>query len=72
VVDALTKLRDSTTLRLVPALQRLHVILEEVRGWSLMSSTIFCGCLPFADTFAALNSFYLDSTLMILPIACSR
>jgi anaphase-promoting complex subunit 4 len=36
VTDALIKLRDSSTLQLVPALQRLHIIFEEVRGWSLI------------------------------------
>jgi anaphase-promoting complex subunit 4 len=46
VTDALIKLRDSSTLQLVPALQRLHIIFEEVRGWSLMSSRILLDCLP--------------------------
>lgn len=36
VTDALIKLREFSTLRLVPALQRLHIIFEEVRGWSLI------------------------------------
>jgi anaphase-promoting complex subunit 4 len=46
VTDALIKLREFSTLRLVPALQRLHIIFEEVQGWSLMSSRILLGCLP--------------------------
>ncbi|KAG1750010.1 anaphase-promoting complex, cyclosome, subunit 4-domain-containing protein [Suillus paluster] len=43
VTDALVKLRDFSTLRLVPALQRLHIILEEVRGWSLIPQFVLFG-----------------------------
>ncbi|TFK57285.1 hypothetical protein OE88DRAFT_1744863 [Heliocybe sulcata] len=34
VSESLTKLRDFSEKRLAPACQRLHLILEEVRGWS--------------------------------------
>ncbi|KAJ7293596.1 anaphase-promoting complex, cyclosome, subunit 4-domain-containing protein [Mycena rebaudengoi] len=34
VVDALVKLRDFSEKRVAPACQRLHLILEEVSGWS--------------------------------------
>ncbi|KAH7911187.1 anaphase-promoting complex, cyclosome, subunit 4-domain-containing protein [Hygrophoropsis aurantiaca] len=37
LTDSLIKLRDFSTTRLVPALQRVHIILEEIRGWSYMS-----------------------------------
>ncbi|KAG2154867.1 anaphase-promoting complex, cyclosome, subunit 4-domain-containing protein [Suillus clintonianus] len=43
VTDALVKLRDFSTLRLVPTLQRLHIILEEVRGWSLIPQIVLFG-----------------------------
>ncbi|KAG0708880.1 anaphase-promoting complex, cyclosome, subunit 4-domain-containing protein [Suillus ampliporus] len=43
VTDALVKLRDFSTLQLVPALQRLHIILEEVRGWSLIPQFVLFG-----------------------------
>ncbi|KAH8827987.1 anaphase-promoting complex, cyclosome, subunit 4-domain-containing protein [Flagelloscypha sp. PMI_526] len=32
--DALIKLRDYSEKRITPALQRLHIILEELKGWS--------------------------------------
>lgn len=31
--DALAKLRDHADKRLVPAFQRLHLVLEELDGW---------------------------------------
>jgi len=34
VTEALIKLRDFAEKRIAPALQRLHVVLEEVQGWS--------------------------------------
>ncbi|KAJ3754331.1 anaphase-promoting complex, cyclosome, subunit 4-domain-containing protein [Lentinula raphanica] len=34
VTDALVKLRDYSQRRLVPACERLHLVLEEVRGWA--------------------------------------
>lgn len=43
VTDALIKLRDFSTLRLVPAFQRLHIIFEEVRGWSLIPQFVMFG-----------------------------
>jgi anaphase-promoting complex subunit 4 len=43
VTDALIKLREFSTLRLVPALQRLHIIFEEVRGWSLIPQFVLFG-----------------------------
>lgn len=43
VTDALMKLRNFSTLRLVPALQRLHIIFEEVRGWSLIPQFVLFG-----------------------------
>ncbi|KLO20277.1 hypothetical protein SCHPADRAFT_918366 [Schizopora paradoxa] len=36
VGEALLKLRDYSEKRVAPACQRLHLILEEVRGWSLL------------------------------------
>ena len=36
VGEALLKLRDYAEKRLEPACQRLHLLLEEVRGWSLL------------------------------------
>lgn len=37
VTDALTKMCDYSSMRIIPALQRLHIVLDEIRGWSLMS-----------------------------------
>ncbi|KAL1737184.1 anaphase-promoting complex, cyclosome, subunit 4-domain-containing protein [Schizophyllum commune] len=34
VTEALTKLRDTSERRIAPACQRLHLIMEEVLGWS--------------------------------------
>ena len=34
VVEALVKLRDFSELRVAPACQRLHLLLEEILGWS--------------------------------------
>ncbi|KDQ63736.1 hypothetical protein JAAARDRAFT_203134 [Jaapia argillacea MUCL 33604] len=43
VVEALTKLRDYSEKRLAPACQRLHLILEEVQGWSRLPQNYgFC------------------------------
>lgn len=36
VSDPLIKLRSFSEKRLAPALQRLHLVLEEVKGWSLL------------------------------------
>ncbi|KAF9069043.1 anaphase-promoting complex, cyclosome, subunit 4-domain-containing protein [Rhodocollybia butyracea] len=36
VTEALVKLRDYSEKRLVPACQRLHLVLGEVRGWSML------------------------------------
>lgn len=36
VTDALTKMCDYSSMRIIPALQRLHIVLDEIRGWSLM------------------------------------
>ncbi|KAJ8522524.1 hypothetical protein ONZ45_g896 [Pleurotus djamor] len=36
VTEALIKIRDFAEKRITPALQRLHLILEEVKGWSLL------------------------------------
>ena len=40
MADALIKLRDHTDKRLVPAFQRLHLVLEELNGWQSMYA--FC------------------------------
>ncbi|KAL6309999.1 anaphase-promoting complex, cyclosome, subunit 4-domain-containing protein [Sparassis latifolia] len=37
MVDALIKLRDCSEKRVAPACQRLHLLLEEVHGWSQLS-----------------------------------
>lgn len=37
ITDALTKMCDYSNMRIIPALQRLHIVLDEIRGWSLMS-----------------------------------
>ncbi|KAF4572895.1 hypothetical protein EYR36_007405 [Pleurotus pulmonarius] len=37
VSEALIKLRDFSEKRVAPAFQRLHLVLEEVEGWSLLS-----------------------------------
>jgi anaphase-promoting complex subunit 4 len=34
VVDALVRLRDFSEKRVAPACQRLHLVLEEIQGWS--------------------------------------
>jgi anaphase-promoting complex subunit 4 len=34
VVEALVKIRDFSELRVAPACQRLHLLLEEILGWS--------------------------------------
>lgn len=34
VVEALSKLRDYSEQRMAPACQRLHIVLEELLGWS--------------------------------------
>ena len=34
VGEALVKLRDFSELRISPACQRLHLLLEEILGWS--------------------------------------
>ena len=39
VTEALIKIRDDSEKRIAPACQRLHLILEEVRGWSLLCAT---------------------------------
>jgi anaphase-promoting complex subunit 4 len=36
VTDALVKLRDFSEKRVAPACQRLHLVLEELHGWSLL------------------------------------
>ncbi|KAH7930991.1 hypothetical protein BV22DRAFT_1027754 [Leucogyrophana mollusca] len=36
LTNALVKLRDFSTAKLIPALQRVHIILEEIRGWSYL------------------------------------
>jgi anaphase-promoting complex subunit 4 len=33
-MEALVKLRDFSELRVAPACQRLHLLLEEILGWS--------------------------------------
>ncbi|KAH9969035.1 anaphase-promoting complex, cyclosome, subunit 4-domain-containing protein [Russula dissimulans] len=37
VVEALVKLRDFSELRVAPACQRLHLLLEEILGWSQLT-----------------------------------
>lgn len=39
VVEALVKLRDFSELRVAPACQRLHLLLEEILGWSQLPRT---------------------------------
>ncbi|KAI0286967.1 anaphase-promoting complex, cyclosome, subunit 4-domain-containing protein [Russula aff. rugulosa BPL654] len=39
VVEALVKLRDFSELRVAPACQRLHLLLEEILGWSQLPGT---------------------------------
>ena len=34
MVEALIKLRDYSEKRVAPACQRLHIVLEEIHGWS--------------------------------------
>ncbi|KAI0932220.1 hypothetical protein AcW1_000598 [Taiwanofungus camphoratus] len=46
VVEALTKLRDFAERRVVPACQRLHILLEEVQGWSQLSQYALCRIQP--------------------------
>lgn len=36
MTESFAKLRDHAEKQLAPALQRLHLILEEVQGWSLL------------------------------------
>ncbi|KAF5355856.1 hypothetical protein D9756_003780 [Leucocoprinus leucothites] len=55
MTESLGKLRDYTEKRLAPALQRLHLILEEVQGWSLLPQyRIFE--LSFDDISSTLDS----------------
>ncbi|EMD42038.1 hypothetical protein CERSUDRAFT_42528 [Gelatoporia subvermispora B] len=42
VVDALTKLRNYAEKRVAPACQRLHLLLEEVQGWSQLPQYKAC------------------------------
>ncbi|KAF9229304.1 hypothetical protein BS17DRAFT_689834 [Gyrodon lividus] len=43
VTESLTKMRDYSTARIIPAFQRLHIILDEIRGWSQMSQFVLFG-----------------------------
>lgn len=36
MTETLTKLRDFSEKRIAPACQRLHLVLEELHGWSQM------------------------------------
>ncbi|KAJ3575641.1 hypothetical protein NP233_g977 [Leucocoprinus birnbaumii] len=55
MTEALGKLRDYTEKQLAPALQRLHLILEEIQGWSLLPQyRIFE--LSFDDISSTLDS----------------
>ncbi|KIJ68430.1 hypothetical protein HYDPIDRAFT_106626 [Hydnomerulius pinastri MD-312] len=57
VTDSLMKMRDYSTARIVPAFQRLHIILDEIRGWSHMPQFTLFGlntdevvsCLKLAE-----------------------
>ncbi|KIK94368.1 hypothetical protein PAXRUDRAFT_828088 [Paxillus rubicundulus Ve08.2h10] len=56
VTEALTKMRDYSTVRIIPAFQRLHIILDEICGWSHMPQFILFG----------LNANDLDSCLRMI------
>ncbi|CAL1695872.1 unnamed protein product [Somion occarium] len=42
VSEALVKLRDYSEKRLIPACQRIHLLLEETLGWSQLPEYAFC------------------------------
>ncbi|CCM01973.1 uncharacterized protein FIBRA_04046 [Fibroporia radiculosa] len=46
MVDALTKLRDLSEKNIASACQRLHILLEEVFGWSLLPQYHACAIDP--------------------------
>ncbi|KAH9946631.1 anaphase-promoting complex, cyclosome, subunit 4-domain-containing protein [Amylocystis lapponica] len=55
VSEALRKLRDYSEKRVAPACQRIHLLLEEVKGWSMLARYVVCGvndvhaCLQLAS-----------------------
>ncbi|KAF9241365.1 anaphase-promoting complex, cyclosome, subunit 4-domain-containing protein, partial [Melanogaster broomeanus] len=56
VTESLTKMRDCSTARIIPAFQRLHIIMNEIRGWSHMPQFIMFG----------LSTDHLDSCLRMV------
>ncbi|KAG8219826.1 anaphase-promoting complex, cyclosome, subunit 4-domain-containing protein [Butyriboletus roseoflavus] len=56
VTESLSKMRDYATTRIIPALQRLHIILDEILGWSYMPQFILFG----------LSADYVDSCLKMI------
>ncbi|KAL4070952.1 anaphase-promoting complex, cyclosome, subunit 4-domain-containing protein [Scleroderma citrinum] len=54
VTDALTKMRDYSNTRIIPAFQKLHIILEEIHGWSQMSDYVLFS-LDTRDITTCLN-----------------
>lgn len=67
--DALIKLRDYSEKRLVPACQRLHIVLEELQGWQKMcvlrGAQAFLGLSDTDNRACALggNAQYSSSTV---------
>ncbi|KAF8445957.1 anaphase-promoting complex, cyclosome, subunit 4-domain-containing protein [Boletus edulis BED1] len=56
VTESLTRTRDHATARIIPALQRLHIILDEILGWSYMPQFMLFG----------LGADYVDSCLRMI------
>ncbi|KAG9314377.1 anaphase-promoting complex, cyclosome, subunit 4-domain-containing protein [Chiua virens] len=56
VTESLTRIRDYATTRIIPAFQRLHIILDEILGWSHMSQSMLFG----------LRTEYVDSCLKMI------
>ncbi|KAH7883604.1 anaphase-promoting complex, cyclosome, subunit 4-domain-containing protein [Phlebopus sp. FC_14] len=55
VTDALTKMRNYTTTRVIPAFQRLHIIMDEIRGWSYIRPQFTLFALNTEDVISCLR-----------------
>lgn len=70
MVESLIKLRDYAEKRVAPACQRVHLLLEEVAGWSQLSQYENCklnisqinGCLDLASRTIVLASWLAATT----------
>lgn len=62
IVEALVKLRDLSEKKVAPACQRLHILLEEVHGWSQLPQYESCNI----DTLQVTACLGLASRAIIL------